>query len=72
MKLGSYRFGLSGHTLTFNVVRPIAKMQCENVVDRSAAVQCVRVLVVADESVLSSQDQHGSVDQFQSELFVLA
>lgn len=27
--------------------------------------------MVADESILSSQNQHGSVDQFQCELFVL-
>lgn len=63
---------LSGYILTFNMVGAITELQGENVIDRSAGVQCVGVLVVADESVVSSQDQHGSVDQFQSELFVLA
>lgn len=62
---------LSGDILTFNMVGPVTKLQGENVIDRSAGVQCVGVPVVADESVLSSQDQHGSVDQFQSELLVL-
>lgn len=58
--------------LTFNVVGPITELQGENVIDGSAGVQRVGVPVVADESVLSSQDQHGPVDQFQSELLVLA
>lgn len=44
----------SGYTLTFNMVGPITELQGENVIDRSAGVQCVGVLVVADESVLSS------------------
>lgn len=65
-------FVRGGGLLTFDVVRPVTELQGENVVDRSAAVQEVGVLVAADESVLSSQDQHGPVDQLQGELLVLA
>lgn len=53
------------------MVGPITELQGENVVDGSAGIQRVGVLVVADKTVLSSQDQHGPVDQFQSELLVL-
>lgn len=53
------------------MVGPITELQAENVIDWSAGIQCVWVLVVADESILSSQNQHGAVDQFQRELFVL-
>lgn len=53
------------------MVGPITELQGENVIDGSAGIQCVGVLVVADEAVLSSQDQHRSVDQFQSELLIL-
>lgn len=56
--------------LTFDVVGPAAELQSEDVVDGSAGVQRVGVLVVADESVLSSEDQHGSVDELQGELLV--
>lgn len=53
------------------MIRPITELQVENVIDGSAGIQCVGVLVVADKTILSSEDQHGPVDQFQSELFVL-
>lgn len=53
------------------MVGPIAELQGENVIDRSAGIQRVGVFVVADETVLSSQYQHGPVDQFQGELLVL-
>lgn len=53
------------------MVGPITEVQGENVIDWSAGVQCIGVPVVADESILPSQNQHGAVDQFQSELFVL-
>lgn len=58
-------------SLTFNVIGSAAVLQGEDVVDWSAGVQCVGVPVVADEAVVPSQDQHGPVDQFQSELLVL-
>lgn len=61
----------AGNMLTFNMVGPVTEQQGENVIDRSAGVECVGVPVMADEAVLSSQDQHGSVDQFQNELFIL-
>lgn len=64
--------GVGGVLLTFNMIRPITELQGEDVIDRSAAVQRIGAPVVADEAVLSSQDQHGTVNQFQSELFVLA
>lgn len=53
---------LTGHILTFNIVRPVVELQGEDVVDGSAGVQRVGVLVVADESIVPSQDQHGPVD----------
>lgn len=56
---------------TFNVVGPITKLQSEDVIDGPVGVQRVGVPVVADESMLASQNQHGSVDQFQSEQFVV-
>lgn len=56
---------------TFNVVGAVAELQAENVVNGSAGVQSVGVLVVADEAVLPSEDQRGPVDQFQTELLVL-
>lgn len=62
---------LSGRVLTSNVVGPFAELKGENVIDRSAGIQRVGVPVVADEAVLPPQDQHGSVDQFQSEQLIL-
>lgn len=59
------------YVLTFNMVGSIAELHSENVIDRSAGIQRVRVSVVADESILSSKDKHGSVDEFQSELFII-
>lgn len=59
------------HNLTFNVIGPVTELQGKNVIDWSAGVQRVGVPVVADESILPSQDQHGSVDQFQGEQFIL-
>lgn len=63
---------LSVCPLTSDVVSPVAELQAEDVVDGPAAVQQVGVLVVTDEAVLSSQDQHRPVDQFQRQLLVLA
>jgi len=68
---GSKRGQIHPPPLTFDMVRPVTELQGEDVVDRSAAVQQVGVLVVADESVLSSQDQYGPVDELQGELLVL-
>lgn len=53
------------------MVGPVAELQAENVVDGSAGVQRVGFPVVADEAVLPPQDQHGPVEEFQSEPFVL-
>lgn len=60
------------HHLTFNVVGTVAELQAEDVINGSAGVQRVGFPVVADEAVLPPQDQHGPVDEFQSEPFVLA
>lgn len=54
------------------MVGPVTELKGENIIDRSTGIQCVGVLVVADEAVLSSEDQHRSIDQFQSQLFILA
>lgn len=59
------------HNMTFNVVGAVAELQAKNVINWSAGVQRVGVPVVADESILPPQDQHGPVDQFQSEPLVL-
>lgn len=56
---------------TFNVVGPVAELQAEYVINGPAGVQRVGCPVVADEAVLPPQDQHGPVDEFQSEPFVL-
>lgn len=61
----------SAYKPTFNVVSPIAELQSEDVIDGPVGVQRVGVPVVADESMLASQNQHGSVDQFQSEQFIV-
>lgn len=53
------------------MVGPITELQSEDVIDGPVGVQRVGVPVVADESMLASQNQHGSVDQFQSEQFIV-
>lgn len=53
------------------MVGPVAELQAEDVINGSAGVQRVGRPVVADEAVLPPQDQHGPVDEFQSEPFVL-
>lgn len=55
----------------FNVVGPIAEQQSEDVVDGPVGVQRVGVPVVADEPMLASQNQHGPVDQFQRQQFIV-
>lgn len=53
------------------MVGAIIELQSEDVIDGSVGIQRVGVPVAADESMLPSQDQHGSVDQFHSEQFIL-
>lgn len=53
------------------MVGPITEVQSEDVIDGPVGIQRVGVPVVADESMLASQNQHGSVDQFHSEQFVV-
>lgn len=62
---------MKSKNVTFNVVGPVAELQAENVINGPAGIQCVGLPVVADEAVLPPQDQHGPVDEFQSEPFVL-
>lgn len=57
--------------LTLYVVGAVAEDQREDVVDRPIGVQSVGVLVVADEAVLSAQDQHGPVNELHQEQFVI-
>lgn len=57
--------------LTLYVVGAVVEDQREDVVDRPIGVQSVGVLVVADEAVLSAQDQHGPVNELHQEQFVI-
>lgn len=61
-----------GQTLTLYVVGAVVEDQPEDVVDRAVGDQSVGVLVVAHESVLTAQDQHGPVYQLHQEQFVIA
>lgn len=53
------------------MVGPITEVQSEDVIVGPVGIQRVGVPVVADESMLASENQHGSVDEFQSEQFIL-
>lgn len=53
------------------MVGAITELQSKDVIDGSVGVQRVSVPVVADESMLPSQNQHGSVDQFQTQQIIL-
>lgn len=53
------------------MVGPVAELQSEDVVDGPVGVQRVGVPVVADEPVLASENQHGSVDQLQGEQLIV-
>lgn len=61
----------NAYKLTFDVVGAITELQSKDVIDGSVGVQCVGVPMVADESMLPSQNQHGSVDQLQTQQIIL-
>ncbi len=60
-----------GLKLTFNVVCAVIELQCKYVIDWTIGIQCIRVLVMANITILSPQDQHGPIDQLQNQLLVL-
>lgn len=57
--------------LTFNVVCAVIELQCKYVIDWTIGVECIRVLVVANITILSPQDQNGPIDQLQNQLLIL-